>query len=223
MATKNLARTVVEGGRENYNKHERRSSSKIERHRVREFLHCVCQETINFEECVVELRRKVYKDRSDKLNPAKRWLESRIGKDWNRTHSLIFKKFDIRTMAGRHIVFDHLLPSVVVNTDPSRRYYSFTVDENGILVHKPQERFRWERDLSSYEPEVTKWLARRFVGVRGKYLFWFVSVTHYGLKPAYRQAMELSSEETEYFYFLSAKAQRELLVRGAEYIPNLVL
>lgn len=232
MATKNLARTVIEGGRMGYNKYERRLSSRIERHCVRQLLHSVINETEIVQKFVIPTRKKVPKDFNDKTNPVERWLKSRTGKKWNITHSMIFRKFETRTMAGRHIVFDHILSAVVPYTSVEKHFSRYIIDENGTLIHIPHKKRLWERDLHSYEPEVSKWLNNRLVGKRGNYLFWFVPAKKvfrqrwlilFGYRMTYRQEEKLSSEDIEFFHSLTKKAQRQLFERGAEYVPNIVL
>jgi hypothetical protein len=109
MATKNLSRTVIEGGRATYSKWWRQQTHRIERANTREKLH----QMINDDEAPLDQgfdrRPKAPRDFSDCLCPARRWLRAQIGRSWDKVRGEIFARFDTRTTAGRHIVFDHML------------------------------------------------------------------------------------------------------------------
>ncbi|HEY0468158.1 MAG TPA: hypothetical protein VGC79_28360 [Polyangiaceae bacterium] len=129
MATKNLARTVIEGGRTRGSTWARRASNGVQRthvHRVSGSL----LSGADAEHVVYPRRNKVYRQFADKLGPAKRWLATQVGRPWNKARSELFARFDIRTTPGRHIVFDHLLPEV-----EGRRWLrrDYVVDRSGIL------------------------------------------------------------------------------------------
>lgn len=130
MATKNLARTAIEGGRTRFSKWHRRASNGVQRTHV----HLVSESLVNgadADSVVYPRREQVYRSFNDKLGPAKRWLSTQVGRPWNKARSELFARFDIRTTPGRHIVFDHLLPEV-----EGRRWMrrsDFVVDRCGIL------------------------------------------------------------------------------------------
>ncbi|MEM9489424.1 MAG: hypothetical protein AAGC55_09780, partial [Myxococcota bacterium] len=112
MATKNLARTVIEGGRYRFNKFERHYSNRRARREARLYTHVLCHDDDVGEGSAVPRRTKVYRMHYDRLNAAERWLASMIGRPWDEVRSRIARSFNTRTIAGQHIVFDHLLPSV---------------------------------------------------------------------------------------------------------------
>lgn len=45
----------------------------------------------------------------DKLAPAQRWLASQVGRPWDKVYSELRAQFDSRTIAGAHVVNDHML------------------------------------------------------------------------------------------------------------------
>jgi len=129
MATKNLARTVIEGGRYAGNTVARRASNGVQRTRVRGVSGALVRGA-DADSAVYPRREVVYRSFADKLGPAKRWLASQVGRPWNKARSELFARFDIRTTPGRHIVFDHLLPEV----EGARRFRKdYVVDRSGIL------------------------------------------------------------------------------------------
>lgn len=136
MATKDLSRTVIEGGRYHGNCWYRRLTHG--EHRTRE--HLVSARLLKGEDydgVVYPRREAVGRGHRDKLNAAERWLEKHVGRNWNETRSELFARFDIRTTAGRHVLFDHLLADVIGERTARRGLY--WVDRFGILrkVRRP--------------------------------------------------------------------------------------
>lgn len=109
MARKDLSRTVIEGGRYFRNCWERRASHGVERASTRAWLDQVVVDTDEAEESVPPPIRHVGKSFRDKLGPAQRWLASQVGRPWSKVFSELCAKFDTRTVAGRHVVYDHML------------------------------------------------------------------------------------------------------------------
>lgn len=130
MATKNLARTVIEGGRTSFSKWGRRAENGAQRRRSRRTSGALVA-GVDADFTIYPVRKRVWREFNDKLGPAKRWLATQVGRPWNQTRSELFARFDIRTTPGRHIVFEHLLPEVEGRRSWSRRDY--VVDRFGIL------------------------------------------------------------------------------------------
>jgi hypothetical protein len=198
MSRKNLAKTVIEGGRVNSNKWDRRHSSKEERVRIKQYLHEVLRDIEHADEIVEPEREHVYKEFNDKLGPMYRWIESQVGRPWSEVRSEIFEKFDARTTAGRHILFDHLLSSIVDTesgfnqfgylADPSiptvkekpysyRSFYQeYFVNEEGILC-KTKEYHKMYRKIYEHVTEeeyraAGEWLAGRIITEKEGVLYW---------------------------------------------------
>jgi hypothetical protein len=192
MATKNLAKTAIEGGRTRSNKLDRRYSHQETRAAQREFLSNVKQDIENYYDYDIKKTRHVHKQFNDKLQPMYRWLASQCGRPWNEVRSEVSKKFDDRTTAGHHILHDHLLSSVeeVPNLDyyslvysyrpvdwtTSYRRYDFYVDDGGILREKTVVKYDKTRaSIPSYDTkQIANWLSGRVVGKVGSKLFWFI-------------------------------------------------
>jgi len=129
MATKYLARTVIEGGRRPGNTWDRRASNRTHRTHARRVSNALLNR-LDTEFTIYPVRRVVWRTFNDKLGPAERWLAAQVGRPWDKVRSDLFARFDIRTTPGRHIVFDHLLPEV----EGQRRFRpDFLVDRAGIL------------------------------------------------------------------------------------------
>jgi hypothetical protein len=194
MSTKNLARTVIEGGRGNTS--HRRASNQAHRAQVRgyasQLVRCADPDAALFPQ-----REKVSKDFDDKLGPARRWLASKVGQSWNKARSELFARFDIRTTAGRHIVFDHLLTDVAVDGHNERYWVRYRVDARGVLRKNPERRPRWGWRPRAPLPEprevIDAWLSGRWVMAQGERWFWFEPT----LAGFFRQAKPLSVQESQ--------------------------
>jgi hypothetical protein len=197
MSKKNLARTAIEGGRANSNKWDRRNSHTQERRSARDFCNKAKIDPEITNEESVESKDKVYKEFTDKLSPMYRWLKSKVGEPWDEVRSEVFKKFDSRTTAGRHILFDHLLSSVVdtqtgfnkygyivdpdieiANNNNSDSYYyrrayqDYYVNQDGILCESIKDRIKYEKITEADYRTAGKWLNGRMIVNRGGVLFW---------------------------------------------------
>lgn len=188
MSKKNLARTVIEGGRNSGNKWDRRYSHAEARAHEKMYLVEVKQDIENWYDYDVEPLETVYKTFQDKLGPMQRWLAKQCGRPWDEVRSDVSKTFDTRTTAGRHIVHDHLLKSVEETPDlhygryysrpedytTSYRRYEFYVDEDGLLREKTVIKRRGSEKIPACNvAQVANWLNGRIVGKVGKRLFWF--------------------------------------------------
>ncbi len=155
MGRKDLSRTVIEGGRYFHNCWQRRASHGRARARTREWLAHVEDDLDEAEASVPEPLAHVGKMFRDKLAPAYRWIDSQVGRPWAKVRSELFARFDPRTIAGQHVLFDHMLGEVLERGRPRPgRHQDWFVDAHGIL-----RRARW---LGRDERQLTKAiLARR--------------------------------------------------------------
>lgn len=187
MATKNLARTVIEGGRNGRNKWERRHSHDTERASERDYLNKVEVDPEGYDEYDIVEKVRVYKEFSDKLSPVYRWLSAQVGRPWNDVRSEVATTFDTRTTAGRHIVYDHLLNQVSTGPDYKygRRYdpdettsyyrHDFYVNAGGVLCEKTQ--ISRDNKTEKFDTiKIANWLSGRIVGQVGNKFYWFTPV-----------------------------------------------
>jgi hypothetical protein len=199
MSTKNLGRTVIEGGRHRQNKFARRHSNAVERAHVHQLERALCAHA-DAESAVFRLRKPVWQEFDDKLGPARRWLRSQVGRPWDKVRSELFARFDTRTTAGRHIVFDHLLEEVRAPEDHFFRTRDFWISPHGILQYRQRKRKQWaaaRRTPALPEPEwvLRDWLGARRVIERGERLYWLLATRHGG----FRQHLELNEDDDERF------------------------
>lgn len=200
MSKKNLARTAIEGGRANGNKWERRNSHAEQRAASRDFCNKIKLDPEFGEDESIEVIDKVYQAFTDKLSPMFRWLRSKVGSSWADVRSEITEKFDARTTAGRHILFDHLLSSVIDTqsgfdergfiVDPAidaikahpgprytyRRFHEFYVDQQGILCETPKRKRTYERITEQDYFIAGQWLNGRMIINKGGVLSWVLPV-----------------------------------------------
>lgn len=199
MSTKNLARTVIEGGRRRYSRFSRRHENAVERTRSHQVEGLLCRQG-DPELAYFPPRERVYREFDDKLGPAMRWLRSQSGRPWDKVRSELFARFDIRTTAGRHIVFDHLLEEVRPRAHWRYRFREFWISPHGILRHSQNNRKQraaaWRRaPLPEPEHLIRQWLGSRRVVERGQRLYWLEPT----LNGAFRQRHELNEAEARRF------------------------
>jgi len=180
MATKDLSRTVIEGGRAGYSKNARYISNEKSRAQVRTFrvnaVRAADPDDVDDLQPVPK-RRPAQKDFADKLGPVYRWLLSQVNRPWAKVYAELIAKFDTRTVAGRHVVFSHMLNDITLSpTNVHTSGDSFFVDAKGIL--RLSERNRWnrrgyyrDRNRPTLD-EVHTWAAGRFVMDYSISLFW---------------------------------------------------
>jgi len=214
MSTKNLARTIIEGGRHRGNKWDRRNSHAEERAALKNYMAEVTLNPDNYDEYDVEPIQHVSKGFDDKLGPIYRWLHRQVGRPWDEVRSDISQTFDIRTTAGRHIVFDHMLTSVQVGEQRGRYYYGpedtttsysdhdYYVDEDGILCKKRYlGRRRYREVVPPFNTNyLANWLNGRVVGQVGNKFFWFVPATKTPKRGGYAHIWKTVWGYRHYYY-----------------------
>lgn len=199
MSTKRLARTVLERGRPNSDKNQRRYQHRQNRRAMRDYLHEVKKDAEVYEAKIEPKSISALSDYgpilTDKLTPVNNWINSRVGKPWSITRRLIKETFDTRSLAGYHVVKAHILgeiancgeqesPLYYRNYDDDVYYVNiserFFVDENDILRETPE--ISYKRRIFSYEQqqeEVIKWLNQRYISQVDGILCWNVHKTGY--------------------------------------------
>jgi hypothetical protein len=158
MATRNLARTVVEGGRKG--RYIERVFTRSQRKRTKQQLQGItCARDADES---IGVMGKVYPDRcdhwwgtdfADRLTAVERYLQKNAGRPWNKVFSELCSKYDRRSLKGWHMIDGHIKSHMVDRVDNDRfRYgrdgsypigHGAWVDEHGILRYT--QRKRWSR------------------------------------------------------------------------------
>ena len=144
MSTKNLARTVIEGGRTGYATYARRTLSQEFRHETKRYCDAVRRGDVDpeaepapAEGCDWDLH-----SHADKINPVKRFLAARAGRPWNDVRSEVCRRFDRRKIAGMHVTNDHILREAEgYGFIVSWRSYGAWIDDQGVLQYSQRKRF----------------------------------------------------------------------------------
>ncbi len=111
MATKNIARTILEGGRSDSSKSQRRWSNRADRHRAQRVLRDAL--VAGEDDPVFTAREAPFYEHADKVRPTKAWLlHHALGKTHAEAIGLFCARFDRRNLAQRHLLCDHLVPQV---------------------------------------------------------------------------------------------------------------
>jgi len=138
MATKDISRSAVEGGRYKGNRDDRNESHRQERSRTKVWLDNVRFDIEAAEDSDPVPRNKVHKGFTDNLGPCWGWLASRCGERWDDVHSLLARTFDTRKLSAWHIVNQHMLTEVegAGTTSDALGFYRsqrFFIDDEGLL------------------------------------------------------------------------------------------
>ncbi len=148
MATRNLARTVVERGRSKSTRDMEAFHHRSERQAARRVLARIQTIDDAIEAPVVEERRQDWDDGfADSLSVAERFLQARAGRPWDDVYSELCSKYDRNTTKGRHLIDLHIIRMV---ERPKWPWVPFPprsgawVDEHGILRFKQYEKW-WRR------------------------------------------------------------------------------
>jgi hypothetical protein len=210
MATRNLARTIIEGGRHFDAKRNRKERvRKVRRMRFDSEGNVIGREPTLTIECVYHF---------DRLKPLTRWLRSNVGRPWTQVYREICALADGRTEKGWHMR-DH------VRSDVDHRWpwapRDFYVDAHGFLRHRqtPRTRYRWTH-LTRQRQAAFDWAAGRRVVVSGSVLFWTAEavVVPGAASPRFsRQGSRLTPREAEYWSRLSDSTRHELTYRPAAF------
>ena len=247
MSTKRLSKTVIEGGRYERNKFERRNSHVEVRAQERDYLKAVLADPEHAEEYEIDELQPVYQGFSDKLSPMYRWLDSQIGRPWSEVRSEVFQKFDTRTTAGRHITFDHLLREVVdtesgfdnhgLIIDPEipkesgklHRYWGladYYVDQDGILRGKENRHRRYHDRYEKVTEEEYKaageWLNGRMIMEVGGKLHWLVPQEDIWMASWYEPYVRISgsSPYPDYYNYNRPQSLGYYVWRNGEYVTR---
>lgn len=181
MSTKNLARTIIEGGRCGYYKREVQEHASSERASGRDYLRLVARDPEAADAMLEPIRKPAMVCFSDKISPVYAYLDSRVGKNWNKTFAEVRAKFDLRTTPGRHVTNDHMLAVIAMNDEHKfvdiGRYYRYFVDRQGILRKNVRPSFRGGSPLKPFDSKrLVSWLGNRKVGQQGARFVWWVPV-----------------------------------------------
>lgn len=182
MSTKNVARTVIEGGRSTRYKMMRDQANRAARHEANASTRRMVYDPDVYDEdpeIVEEIPVGCSQDEkhADKTKPALRLLHSRVGKGWNKTNTMLRDRFDDRTTAGRHVLHDHMFAIVGQASYDHRRYQEFEVDSHGVLRRDRRGVFdvEWNPNfVKGFDYQTCAgWLKGQKIAYVGKWLHWY--------------------------------------------------
>ncbi len=220
MAVRNLARTVIEVGRTSASQWGRKQLRRLDRREARNYCRSALLDDLEeLESAPLRGRRDYSFGQEDKLGPAKRWLDSKVGQPWDDIYSELTEKFRGGGIALSHVVDEHILSWVNYTGDVHyRRYDEYIVDDEGILRRNPEYtpskyRFRWSVERDQREQAV-KWAgARKVIPRRGRN-FWAIPVAPFATlvysAPYYRQDQEFSEEDYAYWAGLAHNSRSDV-------------
>lgn len=165
MATRRLARTVVEGGRTGGSKNGRREIARANRR-------WKLDADGEFEPPIA--RDGYGREFADRLRALDRWLRSRLGRPWADVYAEFVRENNPRTMKGWHLK-SHLASEVsgagFRETGGEYRYLRGFYVEGGILRERRPERVNY-RARYKEEADANAWAAGRKVMETDGVLYW---------------------------------------------------
>lgn len=222
MATRNLARTVIEAGRTPSSKLGRKRLRRMERHAARRYCYNAAR-LIELEELPSQphiMPRDDEFQQADKLGAAMRWMQSRCGHPWDDTFSDLSIKFRGRGIALSHVVDEHMLDWVDMGIIYRYTRYEFRI-EDGCLQENKQTKHP-HSPYSHYHTTSLKalaWASERKINRYGLVMYWVIKKIRRTLEGwtyySYPQANRLTSEEITYFLALPKRIQKELTHHGS--------
>ena len=120
-------------------------------------------------ESISRHRKNDYKFFNDRLTPLYRCLRSMVGRPWDAVYSEFRALYDVRTIRGDHLIYDHLLGSlnrraVLVSTKLAKKLVGYARPFTGAevaIVHTSFDRFRYLSDefyildgILCYQPRI---------------------------------------------------------------------
>ena len=147
MATRNLARTVVEGGR--HGRDDERAFTRSQRKGTKQQLYGITSARDADESYAV--MGTVYPERhgwagtsfADRFKAVERYLQTNAGRPWNKVFSELCSKYDRRSVKGWHLIDGHLLRHMVRPSEGGPPTSGAWVDRHGILRYTQWK--RWGR------------------------------------------------------------------------------
>lgn len=181
MSTKNLGRTAIEGGRTTHYKDRVEEFEGSFRASNRDYTRKVSNDVEAFDDELDPKRRKKSKknNQTDHLRPVYNLLDSMVGRPWSKVFSEICEKFDSRTLAGRHVLYDHIINEI----DPHAhvpmlhqwyRRNDYYIDDHGVFSKRKHARRKYEYNYVSqkYAEKIRDWLNGRAIIRQGSKLYW---------------------------------------------------
>lgn len=179
MSTKNLERVPLEGGHSNWYKNRRHEDTRRSRRKEKFYTEH------GDHDAEVAPKRKVqniWRDEihDDRLAAVGRWCKAQVGRKWDDVYSELRDKFDIRTLAGHHIVVAHLIPSFCQDplliarekADPVvNRRWDFLYVEDGIVKCLKRNHTRKKHE-PTLDERYKKFIGKRILARSGAKLCW---------------------------------------------------
>jgi hypothetical protein len=172
MSTKRLSRTIIEGGKRGFDKHERKLQIQKNRRAGRDF--CQTYSDENDTELLHRKGKHYYREFNDCLSPLRKFIEAHVGQPWNDVWSKLCSMADRGNIRGWHFL-DHAKAMLFNATGAKESYWGLYIDDEGILRDKPIKRhnrsnFKKEREM---EHLYYRWWGDRRVRMIGTIYFWF--------------------------------------------------
>jgi hypothetical protein len=207
VATRNLSRTIIEGGRGSRAQDNRKERvRKVRRMRFDAQGNLIGPEPRLSVDCLYHF---------DRLSPLRRWLRSNVGRPWAKVYSELCQRYDARTVKGWHLR-DHVRSEVFPKFCQDRT--DLYVDTHGVLRYRRLRfPYRWHRaSVRRQEKAPHAWAGGRRVIVNGDALFWTADIVVTEKEPLFsRQGRRFTVDEAAYWNTLPEPVRVGLTYRPA--------
>lgn len=143
MATRNLARAAVEGGRRG--RYMQHYETRVERRAVKAHLQRIQNVDDALDAGTLHGREDDWDSGfTDKLNPTERFLASNAGRPWDDVYSELCRRFDRRSLKGWHLLrhVDRMVHGHRERWPRAWFVYGARVDELGVLRYVHRNKWR---------------------------------------------------------------------------------
>lgn len=195
MATKNLGRSALEGGRYGHYQVRVREIESSFRTANRGYTRRAEVDPDTYDEDSDPVRHPKSKrgNQTDKLSGIYRMLDGMVGRPWAKVRAEIAEKFDARTLAGRHVLHDHILKDIAPHEDVEHsygggRYSHYYVDRYGIFRERAERQYpQYKRQRISRDAfnKIAAWLDGRGIIRSGSKLYWGHPQVRIEIQPNY--------------------------------------
>ena len=174
MSTKRLSRTLLEAGTYHGSRKRIQKENTTNRHLERQRLHELTgSPDADLMEAPSPKPSRGAISRDDKLAPIIRFLNSAVGRNWDKVLSEIRQKFPINSLQGMHI-WGHIENYIERGQNgprPLARWARFYLDQQNRLQRTPKKpRKRWS--VPDGADEAIDWLNGRRLVQQGAEWFW---------------------------------------------------
>lgn len=179
MASRNLARTVVEGGHPNWYKHDVAFLRRKERQRERRFCKKLLADPELWDEQPPLLTEKSgwWDNKHDHYAASvDKWLQAQSGRRWDEILSELTNTYDTRKTRN-YILLERICGMVclIAHSNGETCWHRFMVEDGILKTNRSHWRVRWWREKRLVSDEQLRdWLGNRTITIKDGHVHWMI-------------------------------------------------